>query len=249
MAEIADRAPVALVVGAGDYIGAAIAKRFAAGGFTLAVGRRKADKLASLVAEIEAKGGRAHAFALDARSEENVQEVFASVERSLGALEVVVFNVGANVSFPITETTSRVLRKVWEMACLGGFLTGREAARVMRPRRRGSIFFTGATASMRGGKGYAAFASAKFGLRALAQSMARELGPENIHVAHLVIDAGVDTAWVRERIAASGRDPAQLPPDALMNPASVGDAYWMLHHQTPDAWTFELDLRPHRESW
>jgi len=249
VAEIADRAPVALVVGAGDYIGAAIAKRFAAGGFTLAVGRRKADKLASLVAEIEAKGGRAHAFALDARSEENVQEVFASVERSLGALEVVVFNVGANVSFPITETTSRVLRKVWEMACLGGFLTGREAARVMRPRRRGSIFFTGATASMRGGKGYAAFASAKFGLRALAQSMARELGPENIHVAHLVIDAGVDTAWVRERIAASGRDPAQLPPDALMNPASVGDAYWMLHHQTPDAWTFELDLRPHRESW
>ena len=249
MAEIADRAPVALVVGAGDYIGAAIAKRFAAGGFTLAVGRRKADKLASLVAEIEAKGGRAHAFALDARSEENVQEVFASVERSLGALEVVVFNVGANVSFPITETTSRVFRKVWEMACLGGFLTGREAARVMRPRRRGSIFFTGATASMRGGKGYAAFASAKFGLRALAQSMARELGPENIHVAHLVIDAGVDTAFVRERIQATGRDPASLPSDSLMNPASIGEAYWMLHQQPRDAWTFELDLRPHREPW
>jgi len=249
VAEIADRAPVALVVGAGDYIGAAIAKRFAAGGFTLAVGRRKADKLASLVAEIEGKGGRAHAFALDARSEENVQEVFASVERSLGALEVVVFNVGANVSFPITETTSRVFRKVWEMACLGGFLTGREAARVMRPRRRGSIFFTGATASMRGGKGYAAFASAKFGLRALAQSMARELGPENIHVAHLVIDAGVDTAFVRERIQATGRDPASLPSDSLMNPASIGEAYWMLHQQPRDAWTFELDLRPHREPW
>jgi len=249
VAEIADRAPVALVVGAGDYIGAAIAKRFAAGGFTLAVGRRKADKLASLVAEIEAKGGRAHAFALDARSEENVQEVFASVERSLGALEVVVFNVGANVSFPITETTSRVFRKVWEMACLGGFLTGREAARVMRPRRRGSIFFTGATASMRGGKGYAAFASAKFGLRALAQSMARELGPENIHVAHLVIDAGVDTAFVRERMQATGRDPASLPSDSLMNPASIGEAYWMLHQQPRDAWTFELDLRPHREPW
>ena len=119
-----------------------------------------------------------------------------------------MFNPGANVNFPILETTSRVFRKVWEMACFGGFLCGREAARVMLPRQRGSIFFTGATASLRGGKGYAAFASAKFGLRALAQSMARELGPENIHVAHLVIDAGVDTAWVRERIQASGRDPA-----------------------------------------
>ncbi len=237
------------MVGAGDFIGGSIAKRFAAGGYVAALGRRKADQLAPLVGEIEAAGGRARAFALDARNEESVQEVFAAIERDIGPLEVVVFNVGANVSFPITETTSRVFRKVWEMACLGGFLTGREAARVMLPRKRGSIFFTGATASLRGGKGYAAFAAAKSGLRALAQSMARELGPENIHVAHLVIDAGVDTAWVRERIAASGRDPAQLPPDALMNPASVGEAYWMLHHQTPDAWTFELDLRPHRESW
>jgi hypothetical protein len=157
--------------------------------------------------------------------------------------------VGANVRFPITETTSRVFRKVWEMACLGGFLTGREAARVMLPRKRGSIFFTGATASVRGGKGYAAFASAKFGLRALAQSMARELGPEGIHVAHLVIDAGVDTAFVRERLQASGRDPAALPPDSLMDPASIGEAYWMLHQQPRDAWTFELDLRPHRETW
>ena len=135
------------------------------------------------------------------------------------------------------------------MACFGGFLTGREAARVMLPRRRGSIFFTGATASLRGGKGYAAFASAKFGLRALAQSMARELGPENIHVAHLVIDAGVDTAFVRDRIQAAGHVPSRLPPDSLMNPASIGEAYWRLHQQTRDAWTFELDLRPHRETW
>jgi NAD(P)-dependent dehydrogenase (short-subunit alcohol dehydrogenase family) len=242
-------APVALVVGAGDFIGAAIARRFAAGGYSVAVGRRKADQLASLVAGIEAGGGRARAFALDARDEENVQRVFADIESELGPLEVVVFNVGANVSFPIIETSARVFRKVWEMACLGGFLTGREAARVMLPRRRGSIFFTGATASLRGGKGFAAFAAAKFGLRALAQSMARELGPENIHVAHLVIDAGVDTAWVRERIQASGRDPAALPPDTLMNPESVGEAYWMLHRQPRDAWTFELDLRPHREAW
>jgi len=244
-----DRSRVALVVGAGDFIGGAIAKRFAAGGYVAALGRRKADQLAPLVSEIEASGAQAHAFALDARDEDNVTSVFAAVERDLGPIEVMVYNVGANVSFPITETTSRLFRKVWEMACLGGFLCGREAARVMLPRKRGSIFFTGATASVRGGKGYAAFAAAKSGLRALAQSMARELGPENIHVAHLVIDAGVDTAWVRERIAASGRDPAQLPPDTLMNPASVGEAYWLLHQQRSDAWTFELDLRPHRESW
>jgi len=249
MAEIPERAPIALVVGAGDFIGAAIAKRFAAGGFTVAVGRRHAEKLEPLVAEITARGGRARGFALDAREETNVEQVFATIEKELGPLELVVFNVGANVQFPITDTTSRVFRKVWEMACLGGFLTGREAARVMLPRRRGSIFFTGATASLRGGKGYAAFASAKFGLRALAQSMARELGPEHIHVAHLVIDAGVDTAFVRERIQAADRDPGALPPDSLMSPASIGEAYWMLHHQPRDAWTFELDLRPHRETW
>lgn len=242
-------ARVALVVGAGDYIGAAIAKRFASGGYTVAVGRRNAEKLAPLVAEIEASGGKAHAFALDARLEENVQSVFEAIERDLGALDLMVFNVGANVNFPIRDTTSRVFRKVWEMACFGGFLCGREAAQRMAPRGRGSIFFTGATASLRGGKGYAAFASAKFGLRALAQSMARELGPEGIHVAHLVIDAGVDTAWVRERVRASGRDADALPEGTLMDPASVGEAYWLLHQQPRDAWSFELEIRPHRETW
>jgi NAD(P)-dependent dehydrogenase (short-subunit alcohol dehydrogenase family) len=215
----------------------------------VAVGRRHAEKLAPLVAEIAACGGTARAFALDARDETNVIETFATIEREMGPLEVVVFNVGANVRFPIEETTSRVFRKVWEMACLGGFLTGREAARVMAPRGRGSLFFTGATASVRGGAGYAAFASAKSGLRALAQSLARELWPKNVHVAHLVIDAGVDTAFVRERIRAAGGDPEALPPDSLMDPAAIGETYWMLHQQPRDAWTFELDLRPHRESW
>ena len=240
---------VALVVGAGDFIGAAIAKRFAAGGYAVAVGRRNVEKLAPLVAEIAAAGGTARPFALDARDEEQVAGAFAAIEREMGPLEVVVFNVGANVRFPIEETTSRVFRKVWEMACLGGFLTGREAARAMVPRGRGSIFFTGATASVRGGSGYAAFAAAKAGLRALAQSMARELWPKNVHVAHLVIDAGVDTAFVRERIRAAGGDPDALPPDALMDPAAIGETYWMLHRQPRDAWTFELDLRPHRETW
>lgn len=242
-------APVALIVGAGDHIGAAIAKRFAQGGFTVCLGRRNGDKLAPLVAEIESVGGRAHGFSMDARDEENVAEVFKTIEETVGPIELVIFNVGANVYFPILDTTARVFRKVWEMACFGGFLTGREAARHMLPRGRGSLFFTGATASMRGGSGYAAFASAKAGLRNLAQSLARELGPQNIHVAHLVIDAGVDTDFVRARIAASGRDPDALAEDTLMRPASIAEAYWTLYHQSRDAWTFEMDLRPYGETW
>ncbi|MEM6462262.1 MAG: SDR family NAD(P)-dependent oxidoreductase [Pseudomonadota bacterium] len=244
-----DVKPVALIVGAGDYIGAAIAKRFAKGGFTVCVGRRNDDKLAPLVAEIEADGGVAHAYRLDARLEDDVQQVFSEIERSVGPLEVVICNVGGNVRFPVRETTNRVFRKVWEMACLAGFLCGREAANYMVPRAKGSIFFTGATASMRGGVGYAAFASAKAGQRALAQSMARELGPQNIHVAHLIIDAGVDTAFVRQRIADQGGDPENLPPDVLMEPESVAEAYWYLHHQKRDGWTFEMDLRPFAETW
>lgn len=238
------------VVGAGDYIGAAIAKRFAAGGFTVVMGRRNGDQLAPLVAEIEAAGGKAIGRSLDARQEDQVTE-FLAVAEGIAPLSAVIFNVGANVNFPIRETTERVFRKVWEMACLGGFLTGREAAKIMVPRGEGSIFFTGATASMRGGKGYAAFAAAKFGLRATAQGMARELGPQGIHVAHLVIDSGVDTAFVRDRIRARGGEAAveAIQPAQLMEPASIAQAYWMLHHQSRDAWTHELDLRPYAETW
>lgn len=240
-------ARVALIVGAGDYIGAAIARRFARGGFTVCLGRRNGDKLIPLVEGIEAEGGRALGYAMDARDEDIVVDLFARVEREVGPIEVVIFNVGGNVRFPIQETTARVFRKVWEMACFAGFLTGREAARHMVPRGRGSIFFTGASASLRGNPGFAAFAAGKAGLRALAQSIAKELGPKNIHVAHLVIDAGVDTAFVRERMQQAGRDPDTLPPDTLMSPDSVAEAYWMLHQQTRDAWSFEMDLRPFGE--
>ncbi len=241
--------PVCVIVGAGDYIGAAIARRFAAGGFIVCLARRNGEKNTALVSEIEASGGQAYSYSLDAREEDQIIERFASIEIDLGPIEIVISNTGGNVNFPILETTERVFYKVWKMACLSGFLSGREAAKYMLPRNRGSIFFTGATASLRGSSGFAAFSSAKFGLRALAQSMARELGPENIHVAHLVIDSGVDTAFVRERIKNRGEDPDTLPADTLMDPKSVADSYWMLHHQSRDAWTHEMDIRPFAEKF
>jgi NAD(P)-dependent dehydrogenase (short-subunit alcohol dehydrogenase family) len=233
------------VVGAGDYIGAAIARRFAREGFLVHAGRRNGEKLAPLVDEISAAGGRCVGKMLDARQEDAVAAFMRNADDA-APLEAVIFNIGANVNFPLLDTTERVFRKVWELACYAGFLSGREAARVMLPRGRGSIFFTGATASVRGGKGYTAFSSAKFGLRAIAQSMARELGPRGIHVAHLVIDAGVDTAWVRERIKARGGSADER---MLMDPASIGETYWQLHQQPRDAWTHELDVRPASETW
>ena len=244
------RNATAAVIGAGDYIGAAIAKKFAAEGFTICAGRRDGDKLAPLVADIEAQGGRIFARSLEARNEADIT-AFLQEADTHAPLEVCIFNIGANVKFPLLETTERVFRKVWEMACHAGFLTGREAARLMLPRGRGCIFFTGATASLRGGIGYAAFASAKFGLRAVAQSIARELGPKNIHVAHLIIDAGVDTAWVRERIKEREGEEAlkDLDPARLMTPASVAEAYWQLYQQPRDAWTFEQEIRPFGEKW
>tara|TARA_R110000796_G_scaffold221657_2_gene337815 strand:+ start:5942 stop:6670 length:729 start_codon:yes stop_codon:yes gene_type:complete len=233
------------IVGAGDYIGAAIAKKFAAEGYTVVAGRRNGDKLAPLVEEIEAAGGKISARSLDAREPDDVTAFLAEAD-ALAPLALTVFNVGANVNFPILETTDRVFRKVWEMACFAGFVTGRESARLMLERGQGKIFFTGATAGRRGGKGYAAFASAKFGLRAVAESMARELWPQHIHVAHLIIDAGVDTEWVRELIRQRG---GPDDPQGLMPPEAIADAYWQLFQQPETAWTFEQEIRPYGETW
>lgn len=239
-----------VVIGAGDYIGSAIAKKFASEGYTVFAGRRQEEKLLPLKQEIEAAGGRVFARGLDARSEEDISAFMAEAE-SEAPIEVVVFNIGANVNFPLLETTSRVFRKVWEMACFSGFLATREAARHMLPRNDGSIFITGATAGLRGGSGFAAFASAKFGVRAVAQAAARELGPQGIHVAHLVIDAGVDTEWVRERLAERNGAEAvkNLKPGDLMRPEAVAEAYWALHQQPRDAWVFEMEIRPYAEKW
>ena len=236
--------PAIVVVGAGDATGAAIARRFAREGLVACVVRREAGRLAGLIEQIKAAGGQARPFGTDARVEEQVVGLFDTVEREVGPVEVTVFNIGANVRFPINATTARVFRKVWEMACFAGFLTGREAARHMTSRRRGTIIFTGATASLRGASGFAAFAAAKHGLRALAQSMARELGPQGIHVAHTVIDGAIDTAWIAENFP---QRHALKDRDGIVMPDDIAEAYWQLHRQPRSAWTHELDLRPWME--
>jgi len=239
-------AKAALVIGAGDATGGAIARRFAREGFTACVTRRNADKLGPLVARIEAEGGTARAFGSDARKEEEMVALVDAIEREVGTIEVAAFNIGANVRFPIRETTARVYFKVWEMACFAGFLMGREVAKVMVPRGRGTILFTGATASVRGSTGVAAFAGAKHALRALAQSMARELGPQGIHVAHVVIDGAIDTEFIRSNFPARA---ALKDRDGILSPEAIAEAYWQLHLQHRSAWTHEMDLRPWMETF
>ena len=240
------QAKAMLVMGAGDATGGAIAKRFARGGYVACAARRNAEKLQPLVADIEAAGGKARAFGSDARKEEEVVALVDTIEREIGPLEVAVFNIGANVPSPIIEETARKYFKIWEMACFGGFLNAREVALRMVGRGRGTILFTGATASLRGSANFAAFAGAKHALRALAQSMARELGPKNIHVAHVVVDGAIDTEFIRssfpERYALKEQG-------GILDPAHIADNYWHLHAQPRDAWTFELDLRPYMERW
>ncbi|QFZ86244.1 SDR family NAD(P)-dependent oxidoreductase [Variovorax paradoxus] len=235
-----------LVIGAGDATGGAIAQRFAREGYVACMTRRSADKLQPLVDQIRADGGEAHGFSSDARKEEEMVALFQKIETEIAPIEAAVFNIGANVRFGITETTARVYYKVWEMACFGGFLMGREAAKVMLPRGRGTIIFTGATASLRGRDGFAAFAGAKHGLRALAQSMARELWPKGIHVAHPIIDGAIDTEFIRtnfpERYATKDQG-------GIVDPARIADLYWHLHMQPRDAWTHETEIRPWMEPW
>ncbi len=235
-------------MGAGDGVGSAIARAFAREGLEVCVTRRPRhlDKVQALAATIRADGGAAHAFGVDARSEDEVAALFETIEADIGPLEVVVFNIGANVHFPVTQTTSRVYSKVWEMAAFAGFLTGREAARRMQPRGRGTILFTGATASVRGGSGFSAFAGAKHSLRALAQSMARELGPDGIHVAHLMIDGAIDGVFSHENIPDIE---ARLAADEILKPEEIARNYVWLWKQGRSAWTHEMDLRPWSEQW
>lgn len=244
--ETARGAGVALIVGAGDATGGAIARRFAAGGLTACVTRRDAAKLQPLLDDIHAAGGRAQGFASDARKEEAVVELIERIESDIGAIEVFVFNIGANVPCSLLEETSRKYYKIWEMACFSAFLNAREVAKRMVARQRGTMLFTGATAGVRGAAGFAAFAGAKHALRALAQSAARELGPQGIHVAHVIVDGAIDTDFIRTQFPAIYTRKAE---DGILQPEHIAENYWHLHTQPRDAWTFELDLRPWMEKW
>ena len=237
---------VVLVIGAGGATGAAIARRFAREGYVACVTRRSADKLQPLVDEIRAAGGEAHGFASDARKEEAVAELVEGIERDIGPIEAFVFNIGANVPCSILDETPRKYFKIWEMACFSAFLNAQAVARRMVARGRGTMIFTGATASLRGAANFAAFSGAKHALRALAQSMARELGPQNIHVAHVVVDGAIDTAFIRDSFPERY---ALKEQDGILNPDHIAENYWYLHTQPRDAWTFELDLRPYMERW
>ncbi|ATZ64122.1 SDR family oxidoreductase [Acinetobacter bereziniae] len=237
---------VALVIGAGDATGGAIAKRFARGGYISCMTRRNAEKLQPLIDEIEGAGGRAYGFASDARKEEQVIQLIEDIENNIGQIEVLVFNIGANVPCSILEETARKYFKIWEMACFAAFLTGREVAKRMVTRQQGTIIFTGATAGLRGAVYFSAFAGAKHALRALAQSMARELGPQNIHVAHVVVDGAIDTDFIKNSFPHIYEKKDQ---DSILNPEHIAENYWHIAQQPRDSWTHELDLRPWIEKW
>ena len=238
---------VALVIGAGSSLGSAIARVFASDNYTTIVARRNGDELGPLKEEIESKGGECLSFSLDARKEEDVINFIEKIENEIGEINVAVYNIGANIRFNILETTSRKYYKVWEMAAFGAFLMGREVARKMLPRKKGTIIFTGATASVRGKEGFAAFSGAKQAKRALAQSMAKELAPKGIHVAHIIVDGAIDTPWVNKLFPEYVKEKKKI--DGLMKPDDIAQNYLVLHNQPKNAWTFELDLRPWVETW
>ncbi len=223
---------VALIVGVGPGLGAALARRFAQGGLAVAVAARRVDALSELAREI---GGRA--YACDATEEDSVSQLFAAVERDLGRPTVVVYNAGAFSPGSVLEINAAEFERCWRALCLGGFLVGQCAARGMVEAGRGTILLTGATASLRGGARFANLAVGKFGLRALAQSMARELGPKGVHVAHIVIDGQIRS----ERYVELAKE---RPADGLLDPDAIAEAYWHLHMQPRSAWTLEIDVRP-----
>lgn len=238
--------PKALIVGAGDAIGSAIMKRFAEAGYEVIGVRRNGEKMAPIVDELTAEGHKAHGWSCDARKEEDVTAVFEKIEQEIGELEIVVFNIGANVPMQLLDTPPKKFFKIWEMACYSGFLVGTAAARHLLKQGKGTIIFTGATASVRGAAGFGAFSSAKGALRNMVQSFARELMPQNIHVAHVVIDAAVDTPWIQENVLPLMKDRKE---DDIVNPSSIAETYYQIHRQPRDAWTFETDLRPWCERW
>ena len=236
-----------LVIGAGEGTGAEVGKRFAREGYTACVARRSGDKLAPLVAEIESDGGIAHGFSVDGADEKAVTDLVSRIEADFAPIDVAVYNSAAMLRAPAAEVSGDQFRDMWETICFGGFVMGREVGNRMTTRGAGTILFTGATASIKASANYIAFASAKFGLRAVAQAMAKDYGPKGVHVAHVVIDGIIDVPRSRERMPdylaeLTGRD-------AALSAQAIAETYWQLHVQPRTARTWEIDVRPWSETW
>ncbi len=231
-------------VGAKQGLGAALARRFAAGGLHVALAGRTEERLAEHRDEIAAAGGSASVHPVDVRKEEAVQALFSDIDGLDGALRAAVYNPGANVKEPLGETEAWLFEHLWRVACFGGFLVTREATRRMSRNGGGSLLFTGATGSLRGAAGHAAFSAAKAGLRMVAESAAREYGPQGVHVGHVIVDGLIDGEAVRgafpDLVESKGDD-------GLLAPDAIAESFWQLHAQPRSAWTFELDLRPWKE--
>lgn len=251
MSEIVEQAPAAkkgavIVGGAGEGLGFAVAARFAAAGHPVVMLARSAENLAPLTRKIQDLGGSALGRATDLRDEEQVVTVFEDVQREFGQIDVAIYNAGAQHRKPMLEISGSTFEKVWRLGCFGAFVFGREAVRHMLPTGRGTVLFTGATASMRGGAEFAAFAAAKFGVRAIAQSMAREFGPRGIHVASIAIDGGIDMPAIHRRYAAAGKS---IDREGLLSPAAIAETYYQIHMQHRSAWINETELRPFGEKF
>ncbi len=233
---------VVVGVGAEDGLGAALARRFAQGGFHVLIGGRSAARLERIAASLGAGNGTP--VVMDATREEDVARLFqlaAAPGAGKAPASVVIFNAGNNQHIPFLELSAAQFEAFWRIGCLAGFLVGREAARLLLPQARGTILFTGASASLRGRPGYVQFSAAKAGLRMLSQSMARELGPQGVHVAHVLIDGRIDSQRLHDACAQA------VERETLLSADAIAEAYWQLHLQHPSAWTQELDLRPFSE--
>lgn len=238
--------PLALIVGVGPSrgLGGMLARRFGEGGFTVMVAGRTQDKIESVARELRLAGAEAEAVVCDVTSEASVVQLFQKVDAHGRAPDVVCYNAGNNRPHDFLSMSAEFFEDVWRVACLGGFLCGREAVGRMLPAGRGTVLFTGASASLRGKPTFAAFSAGKFGLRAVAQSMAREFGPRGIHIAHVVVDGSINGDRIRlnrpQRFEEKGEE-------GLLSLEGISEAYWHLHHQPKTAWTHELDLRPFKE--
>ena len=236
---------IALIVGAGDYLGSALAKKFSKEGFSVVVTRRRGN-LSKLVKDIETLGGEVIPFHSDARKEDQVVKLIETIETGLGQIDILIYNVGGNVKYKILDTSSRVYRKVWEMCALGGFLNAKEVLKYMIPRKKGSIIFTGASASLRGKEGFSAFSGGKQALRALAQSLAREVSSHSIHISHVVIDGLIENNNTKKLFP---KEFEKRPSEGILKPKDIAELYWQIHLQPKSSWSFETDIRPYSEKW